>query len=76
MREADHLPPPNINVQKDGNYVSVPPYAFMTCTGNILTLYYEQLNALRQSARNKDDAVAACFQLRHHHSPGGAEEIK
>ena len=76
VREADHSPPTNIKFHKEGSYVPIPPYAFRTYTGNILTLYYEQKNALRQSARNKDDAVAACFQLRHDHSPTGAEETK
>jgi len=58
VRVADHSPPTNIKFQKGGSYVSIPPYAFMTCTGN------------------KDDAVAAYFQVRHRHSPGRAEETK
>jgi hypothetical protein len=43
VRKADHSPPNNVKFQKEDSYVSIPPYAFMTCTRKILAIYYEQV---------------------------------
>ena len=36
-REAGHSPPSIVEVKNNWNYLSSPPFGFMTCTGTNLT---------------------------------------